>query len=74
MHLSMALEMNLLRVATHLVRLYTSLVLLRDRVSIRACIFSGLASMPHWLTINPRNFQEAMLTAHLRGLASYDTP
>ena len=55
MHLSVALEMNLLRVATLSIRLCTSLVLLRDRISIRAYIFSGLASMPRWLTINPRN-------------------
>ena len=46
MHLYVALEMNLLRAATLPVKLYTSFVLLRNRILIHACIFSGLASMP----------------------------
>ena len=59
--------MNLLRAATLLVRLYTFLVLLKYRMSINACIFSGLAFILGWLTINPRNFPETTPNAHLRG-------
>ena len=68
-HLFVALEMSLLRAATLLVRLCTSLVLPKDCISIKAYIFPKLASMPRCLTINPRNFPKAMPNAHLRGFS-----
>ena len=64
----MAFKINLLRAATLPVRLCTSLVLLEDHMSNRAFIFSGLAYMPRWLTMNPKNFPEATPKVHLRGV------
>ena len=63
-HLSVTLEMNLLRAATLPVRLWTSFVLVGDRMSIRAYIFSRLPSIPLWLTMKLRNFLKATLNVH----------
>ena len=52
----MALEINLLRAVTLPVRLCTSLVLLGDGISIRSCIFSGLAFMPPLADHKPKKF------------------
>ena len=36
-------------------------------MSIRACIFSRLASIPQWLTIKPRNLSKAIPNTHFNG-------
>ena len=68
-HLSVALEINLLRAATLPVKLWTSFILLGDLMLMRACIFSGLASILQWLTIKPKNFLEATPNAHFNGFS-----
>ena len=68
-HLLVTLEINLLRTAILQVKLWTSFVLLEDRMLIRAYIFLGLASIPRWLTIKPRNFSEATLNTHFSGFS-----
>ena len=64
----MALEIDLLRATMLPVKLCTSFVLLGDHMSINTCIFSGLASISRWLTINLGNVLDAMPNAHFSTL------
>ena len=66
-HLSVALETNLLRVATHPIRDWTSLILCGGFISRIALIFFGFASIPLCETMNPRNFPDATPKVHLLG-------
>ena len=66
-HLFVALETNLLRAATLPVSDCTSLIVFGEDISRIALTFSGFASIPLHDTINPRNFPEETLKAHLDG-------
>ena len=66
-HLSIALETNLLRAATRLVRDWTSLIFRGGFMSSIAWVLSGFALIPLWETINPRNFPDNTPKAHLLG-------
>lgn len=68
--LSVALEMNLVRAATHPVRLWMSFTVFGTFMSKMARIFSRLAQMPHWLIMKSRNLPEAKPKAHYVGRAS----
>jgi len=46
----------------------TSLMLVVLRISMIALHFSGLASIPRWVSMNPRNLSRSMLNTHLSGL------
>jgi len=46
----------------------TSLILLGLRISMIALHFSGLASMPRWVSLNLRNLPRSMPKTHLSGL------
>lgn len=61
--------MNRFSAACFLVRLCTSLIVRGDFISVIALICSGLALIPRWLTINPMNFSEHTLNAHIFGLS-----
>ena len=60
----MALEINLFKVATRPVNLYTSFTLLREVMSNIALTFSGLASIPCCETMNPRNLLDETPNTH----------
>jgi len=45
-----------------------SLMLVGLRISIIALHFSGLASMPRWVSMKPRNLPWLMPNTHLSGL------
>ena len=66
-HLSVAFETNLLRSATHLVRLSTSLIFFGNSMFRISWILSRFASIPLYETIKPRNFLDATPKAHLLG-------
>ena len=66
-HLSVALETNLFSAAILPFRLYTSLTVFGGASSIIARIFSGLTLIPHWDTMNPKNFPTITLNTHLFG-------
>lgn len=68
-HLSVVLEMNRFRATSFPVRLYTSLISRGDLIYVIAHIFFGLASIPRWLTMNPKNFPEHTPNAHFSGLS-----
>jgi hypothetical protein len=61
--------MNLFRAAMQPVSFCTSLVVARASISVMAKIFTGLASIPRLLMINPSNFPEGTLKMHLVGLS-----
>lgn len=65
-YLSMAFETNRLNAAKQPVRLCTFSSFLRNLMSNKALIFSKLASMCHWLTMN---FLEATTKTHLNGFS-----
>ena len=60
-------ETNMARILP--LRLCTSFMFLGGVISIMARILSGLASMPLWDTMNPRNFPAVTLKARLPGLS-----
>ena len=64
-HLSVTLEMNLLRAATLPVSFWTSLMVLGEAISMMAYTFSRFASIPLWDTMNPKNLPEATPKTHL---------
>ncbi|KAM2706140.1 hypothetical protein EV1_035261 [Malus domestica] len=66
-HMSVALEMNLVKAATLPVRLWMSFEVIGYFMSRIALIFSGLASMPRWLIMKPKNLPEPTPKAHLLG-------
>jgi len=45
----------------------TSLTLVGVRISMIALHFSGLASIPHWVSMNPRNLPQSTPNMHLLG-------
>ena len=63
----MALETNLFKVATRPVSLCTSFIYLGEVMSNIALTFSGLASMPHYETINPKNLPNETPNTHFAG-------
>ena len=60
----MALETNLFKAATCPVSLYSSFTLLEEVMSNMALTFSGLASIPHCKTMNPRNLPDETPNKH----------
>jgi len=65
MHLSVALETNLFKAATFPVKVCTSFIVFGDLTLIIAFTLSGFASIPHWDTMNPKNFPEAIAKKNL---------
>lgn len=63
----MAFEMNMLKATTLPVKHRTSFGLVGDYMSIKACIFLGLASMAIWVTMRPKNLPLLTPKAHLVG-------
>ena len=66
---SPSLEMNWLRAAMQPVSFCTSLMLAGACMFVMADIFSGLASMPRWLMMNPSSLPEGTPKTHLVGLS-----
>ena len=66
-HLSVAFETNLLRSATHLVRLSTSLIFFGNSMFSSAWILSGFALIHLCETMKPRNFPDETPKAHIFG-------
>ena len=64
-HLSVTLEMNLLKVATFLIRDYTSLIVFGEDILRMALIFFGFYSIPLYDTMKLRNFPEETPKVHL---------
>ena len=56
----MALETNLFKATTHPVSFCTSFTFLGEVMSNMALTFSGLASMPRYETINPKNLHTSL--------------
>jgi len=50
------------------IRRWTSLIVVGLRISMIAMHFSGLASMPRWVNIKPRNLPRSTPNTHLFGL------
>jgi len=46
---------------------WTSLIVVGLRISMMALHFSGLASIPRWVNIKPRNLPRSTLNTHLSG-------
>ena len=65
LHLSDILEMNMLRVAMFPVNLCTSLTDFGVSIPEMDCSCVGLASIPHLVTICPKNYPKDTLNAHL---------
>ncbi|WZZ61287.1 hypothetical protein YC2023_061394 [Brassica napus] len=61
--------MNLLKAAILPVNFCTSFTFIGEGMEWIALIWSGLASMPRWVTIYPRNFPELTPNEHLAGLS-----
>jgi hypothetical protein len=61
--------MNLLKDAMHLVSLCTFFCDRGASILMIASIFSGLASIPRWLTMNPSNFLASTPKTHFSGLS-----
>lgn len=68
-HLSIAHDMNRLRVANFPVRLYMSLSVRGDFILMTAQIFLGLALIPLWLIIKPKNFPKDTSNTHFSGFS-----
>ena len=66
-HLSVDRETNLLKVAVHPLRCWTSFTFVGGDISIVAFIFSGFTSMPFCDTIKPRNFPNGTVKMHFDG-------
>ena len=62
---SPSLEINRLRAAMQPVSFCTSLMLAGACMFVMADIFSGLASMPRWLMMNPSSLPEGTPKTHL---------
>jgi hypothetical protein len=67
--LSPSWEMNLFKAAIQPVSFYTSLIVVGDPISVMVEIFTGLASIPRLLTMNPSNFPDGTPKMHLVGLS-----
>lgn len=63
-------DIKMMRATTSPINFWSSLGLIGGAKRRIALIFSRLASMLRLETMNPRNFPEDMLKAHLVGLAS----
>jgi hypothetical protein len=61
--------MNLLKAAMHPVSLCTFFCDRGASILKMASIFSGLASIPWWLTMNPSNFPAGTLQISFSGLS-----
>jgi hypothetical protein len=61
--------MNLFRVAMQPVNFCTSLIVSRAPILVMDEIFTGLASIPRLLMMNPSNFPEGTQKTHLVGLS-----
>ncbi|KAM1758296.1 hypothetical protein ACFX11_007441 [Malus domestica] len=59
--------MNLVKAATLPVRLWMSFEVTSSFMSKIALIFSGLASMPRWFIMKPKNLPKPTPKAHLLG-------
>jgi hypothetical protein len=68
--LSRSREMNLFRGAMHPVSFCTSLIVARASISVMAVIFTGLATIPQLMIINPSNFPDGTPKTHLVGLCN----
>ena len=66
---SPSLDKNLFRAAMQPVSFWASLIVAGASIAMMALIFSGLASIPRWLTMNPSSFLEGMPMTHLVGLS-----
>jgi hypothetical protein len=62
-----SLEINLLRVAMHVVSFCMSLRLSRGFIFMIVDIFSGLGSISRWETIYPSSFPEGTQNVHFLG-------
>jgi hypothetical protein len=62
-------EINLLKVAIHPIKFYTSWRLSDSFISVIADTFSGLGSIPRWETIYPSNFPEGTPNVHFSGFS-----
>jgi hypothetical protein len=69
MPFSPSLDMNLLKAAIHPVSLCTFFCDRGASILMMASIFSGLASIPWWLTMNPSNFPAGTPKTHFSGLS-----
>ena len=63
-HLSVTLETNLFSATTLLLRLCIFMTFFGSVISIMACTLSGLALIPLWDTMNPRNLPVNTPNAH----------
>jgi hypothetical protein len=61
--------MNLFRAAMHPVNFCTSLIHMRAFMLVMVKIFSGLASMPRWLTMKPSSLPDGTSKTHFFGLS-----
>ena len=68
-HVSVALKTNLFSAATRPIKDWTSLMFFRGSMSNIAWILPGFASIPLCETMNPKNFLEETLNAHLLGFS-----
>jgi hypothetical protein len=69
MPFSPSLDMNLLKAAMHPVSLCTFFCDRSASILMMALIFSGLASIPQWLTMNLSNFPAGTSKTHFSGLS-----
>jgi hypothetical protein len=67
--LSPSREMNLFRAAIQPVSFCTSLIVAEAPISVMAIIFTGLASIPRLLMMNPSNFPGGTPKMHLVGFS-----
>jgi hypothetical protein len=61
--------MNLFRAAIHPISFCTSLIVAGASMSVMAVTFTGLASIPRLLTMNPSNFPNGTPYTHFVGLS-----
>ena len=66
---SPSLDKNRFKVAMQPVSFYTSLIVAGTSMAMMALIFSGLASIPRLLMMNPSSFPEGTPKTHLVGLS-----
>jgi hypothetical protein len=59
--------MNLFRAAIHPVSFCISLIVVGASMSVMAMIFTGLASIPRLLMMNPSNFRDGTPKTHFLG-------
>ena len=66
---SPSLDKNRFKAAMQLVSFWMSLMVAGASMAMMALIFSGLASIPQLLTMNPSSFPEGTTKTHLVGLS-----